>query len=168
MRRGNAKEIAFGGMMAALALVIMCLGGLIPVATFACPMLCMMILKLICLMCGKRIGWAWYGCVSLLAALIGPDKEAAAVFVCLGYYPIIKPKFDRLKPSWLFKAIYFNAVILLLYQILIYLLGMDQLASEYAQLGRVFTIILLLMGNLVFFMLDKVLSKSFKRRKRRG
>ena len=45
MRRIAAKQVAFGGMMAALALVIMGLGGLIPVATYVCPMLCMLLRK---------------------------------------------------------------------------------------------------------------------------
>ena len=168
MGHGSAKQMAFGGVMAALALVIMCLGGLIPIATFVCPMLCMLILQLICRLFGNQIGWAWYGCVAILAVLLGPDKEAAAVFVCLGYYPILKPKFDRRKLSWLWKALFFNAVTLLMYQVLIYLFGMDQLAKDYAALGSVLTIVLLILGNIVFFLLDLVLAKFLKRRKRRG
>ena len=97
MRKTPASKIAFGGIFAALALVIMNLGSLIPVATYVCPMLCMLILALVTGMCGNRIGWAWYGAVAILSVLMAPDKEAAAVFVFLGYYPIIKPRFDRLR-----------------------------------------------------------------------
>ena len=43
-RRDNASSaVALGGVLAALAVVIMCMGGLIPVATFICPAVCMMI-----------------------------------------------------------------------------------------------------------------------------
>ena len=169
MAYGGAKEIAFGGVMAALALVIMCFGGLIPIATFVCPMICMLILQLICRLFGKRIGWAWYGCVALLALLLGPDKEASAVFVCLGYYPVIKPWFDGRKLAWVFKIAYFNVVILALYQLMIHLFGMDQIAAEYQQLGTVLTIVLLMAGNVCFVMLDRVLSRfGGRRRKRRG
>ena len=168
MRGTNAKEMAMGGVFAALATAIMCLGGLIPVATFVCPMLCMLILQLICRLCGRRIGWAWYGCVALLCLLLGPDKEAAAVFVFLGYYPIIKPKMDTMKLCWLWKGVYFNAAILLLYQVLIYLFGMDQVAAEYRELGTVLTVVLLLIGNLCFFLLDRVLTRFGGRGKRRG
>lgn len=167
MERTNAKQIALGGVFAALAVVVMCLGGLIPIATFVCPMICMLVLQLIARLCGKRIGWAWYGCVSILSVLLCPDKEAAAVFVFLGYYPIIKPQMDRLRLSWLWKLLYFNATVLALYQILFRLFGMDQLAEEYRQLGTVLTCILLLAGNLCFFLLDRVLSRFGKRRKRR-
>lgn len=168
MHTTNAKQIAMGGIFAALAIVIMCLGGLIPIATFVCPMICMLILHLIRKLCGNRIAWAWYGVVAILSVLLGPDKEAAAVFVFLGYYPIIKPKIDRIKPGWLWKGIYFNAVILLLYQLLIYLFGMDQIAAEYRELGKVLTVVVLLIGNLCFFLLDRVLTQFGRRRKRRG
>lgn len=168
MRANSAKEIALGGVLAALAMGFFFLGGLIPVATFVCPMLCMVILQLICRLCGNRIGWAWYGCVALLAALLAPDKEAAAVFVCLGYYPIIKPKMDRLPLSWLWKGIYFNAVVLLMYQALIHILGMDGLSGEFAQLGVILCLILLAVGNLCFYLLDMVLARFGRRRKYRG
>jgi hypothetical protein len=168
MHKTNAKQIAMGGEFAAFAIVIMCLGGLIPIATFVCPMICMLILHLIRKLCGNRIAWAWYGVVAILSVLLGPDKEAAAVFVFLGYYPIIKPKIDRIKPGWLWKGIYFNAVILLLYQLLIYLFGMDQIAAEYRELGKALTMVVLLIGNLCFFLLDRVLTQFGRRRKRRG
>lgn len=111
MARSKAKEMALGGILAALAVVIMCLGGLIPLATFVCPMLCCLMVKLVCAMTNNRIGWAWYGAVALLSILMGPDKEAAAVFVFLGYYPIIKPKMDKLPQKWVWKMLYFNVVI---------------------------------------------------------
>ena len=168
MGRNSAKEIALGGVFAALAIVIMCLGGLIPVATFVCPMLCMLILQLIRKLCGNRIVWAWYGCVAILSVLLGPDKEAAAIFAFLGYYPIIKPKMDKWKIPWLWKGIYFNAVILLLYQLLIYLFGMDALVEEYAALGTALTVVLLILGNVVFFLLDMVLGRRMRGRRKRG
>ena len=164
MRNSSAKQIALGGMMAALALVIMNLGGLIPTATFVCPMLCCLILQVVRKLCGDRIAWAWYGAVSILSLLVGPDKEAAAVFLFLGYYPIIKPKFDKSKFKWLWKLLYFNAVILLMYWLLIHLFGMAQLAAEWEELGFVLTAVMLVLGNVTFILLDKVLSRRPRRR----
>lgn len=165
MRNSRAKQIALGGMMAALAVVIMSLGGLIPSATFVCPMMCCLILQIVRKLCGDRIAWAWYGAVAILSLLMGPDKEAAAVFVFLGYYPIIKPKFDRSKLKWLWKALYFNIVILVMYALLINLFGMAQLAAEWQELGFVMTAIMLVLGNVTFFLLDNVLGKKFRRRR---
>lgn len=159
MNHTPAKKIAFGGMMAALAAVIMSLGGLIPVATFVCPVLCMMILAFVVKMCGNRIGWAWYGAVALLSVLLGPDKEAAAVFVFLGYYPILKPKLDAVKFGLALKAVLFNVVILLMYTLLIHLFGMRQIAAEYREMGTILTAVMLVLGNICFFMVDLVLAR---------
>ena len=165
MRNSKARTIALGGMMAALAVVIMCLGGLIPVATFVCPMLCMLILQFVVKLCGSRIGWAWYGAVAILSLLMGPDKEAAAVFAALVYYPILKPRLDKMKLGALLKLVLFNGVILAMYWLLIHLFGMDQIASEYAELGTVMTAVMLLLGNVTFFMLDKILGRRIVRKK---
>ena len=159
MRKTPAARISLGGMLAALAVVIMNLVGIIPVATFACPMLCMMILTLVLRFCGKRIGWAWYGAVSILSVLMGPDKEAAAIFAFIGYYPLLKPAFDRLKSGALLKFIFFNGVILLMYWLLINLFGLAEIAKEYRELGLVMTIFTLVTGTLIFFMLDKILAR---------
>ena len=159
MRNTPAKQIAFGGIFAALALVIMNLGSLIPVATYVCPMLCMLILGFVTKMCGDRIGWAWYGAVAILSCLMAPDKEAAAVFVFLGFYPILKPKFDRMPFSLIPKLTLFNILILLMYWLLLGLLGMDQIAAEFEEMGQILTAVMLLMGNLIFFLLDFALGR---------
>ena len=150
--------------MAALAVVFLCLT-VIPVATFVCPALCMILLRLVARQCGRRIGWAWYGAVAILGVLLAPDKEAAAVFVFLGYYPLIKPVFDRWKPSWLWKGLYFNAAIAVLYFLLLKVLGMDQLAQDYAELGIALTAVMMVLANITFFMLDRLLSMRLGRKR---
>lgn len=161
-RRNPASDIALGGMLAALAVAIECMGTLIPVATFLCPMVCMLLLAIVTRRSGSRIGWAWYGAVAILGALLAPDKEAAAVFVFLGYYPIVKPKMDTLPLKWLWKALLFNAAILLMYWVLLRLFGMAELMAEFAEMGTVLTLVTLVMGNLTFFLLDRLLAVRFR------
>ena len=165
VRRNSALDIALGGILAALAVVILSMGTLIPVATFVCPMLCMLLLKVVLTRCGSRIGWAWYGAVAVLGALLAPDKEAAAVFVFLGFYPIIKPKLDALPAKWLWKLLYFNAAILVMYWLLMHLLGMAQIAEEFAELGVVMTIVTLLLGNVTFLLLDRLLGMRLRKKR---
>ena len=69
-RRNIASSIALGGVLAALAVVIMAMGTLIPVATYVCPVLCCMLLQFVLLSCGRRIAWAWYAAVAILSALL--------------------------------------------------------------------------------------------------
>ena len=151
--------------MAALALVVMCLGGLIPLATYVCPMFCAVLLTVVLKTAGTRVAWAWYGAVSILSMLLGPDKEAAAVFVFLGYYPILKPWLDRRKFAFLWKLALFNAAIFVMYTVLIHVLGLAAVAEEFEELGTVLTVVTLILGNVTLFMLDTLLTLLQKRKK---
>ncbi len=157
--------MALGGVMAALAVVIMSLGGLIPLATYCCPVLCILLLQFVLRLCGKQTAFAWYLAVSILGLLLGNDKEAAAVFLFIGYYPLVKPKLERLKFPWLWKALLFNVSILVMYWLLINLFGMAQVASEFAELGIVMLIVTLLMGNFCFFLVDVILGRKLRFRR---
>ena len=162
-KKTPAYSAALGGVLAALGVVVMCLGTLIPVATFLCPMVCILLAQVVMKICGARYGWAWYGAVAVLSLLLSSDKEAAAVFAALGYYPMVKPRLEKRRFPWLWKGLLFNAVILALYWLLIHLFGLDALAEEFAEAGRVMTVVMLILGNVTFFLLDRVLSKRFRR-----
>ena len=156
--------MALGGVMAALALVVMCLGGLIPLATYVCPMFCAVLLMVVLKLTGRRVAWAWYGAVSILSMLLGPDKEAAAVFVFLGYYPILKPWLDKRKLAILWKLVLFNAAIFAMYSLLIYVFGLAEVAAEFEELGMVLTAVTLILGNATLFMMDVLLTVLEKRK----
>ena len=166
--RNQSKNMAMGGVFAALAVVIMNLGGLIPVATYTTPVLCMVLLKVVLLYCGRRIAWGWYGAVSLLSMLMSPDKEAAAVFLCLGYYPILKPWIERRRGKWIWKLLVFNVPMVALYSILIRVLGVAEVTGESGELGRILLPVLLLMGNVTFLALDRLLTILESRIRRRS
>ena len=159
-----AKNVALGGVLAALAVVIMGLGTIIPVATYVCPMLCAMLLQLVLKICGGRMAWAWFGAVAILSALLAPDKEAAAVFAFLGYYPIVKPWLDRRRFPWLWKAALFNGATAVLYWLLMAVLGMEQLAAEFSAMGIGMLLACLALGNVTFFLLDWLLTRGLRRR----
>ena len=153
--------------MAALAVVFMALGGMIPIATFVCPMMCMLLLRFVLSACGKRIAWAWYGAVALLGVLLGPDKEAAILFVALGYYPILKPRLDRMKGGLVLKILLFNGVVLALYGMVLHLLGMTEILAEYAEMGMIMTAVTLVLGNVTFFLMDDLLGRPLKEKFRK-
>jgi len=157
--------MAYSGILAALAVVIMCMGTLIPVATFVCPMLCILLAKTVLQHCGRRIALAWYVAVSLLSLLLAPDKEAAAVFAALGYYPVVKQKLDSVPLRWLWKGLLFNAVILALYWLLMHLFGMGYLIREFEQMGVFMTVFTLALGNVCFFLMDRLLSMRLRFRR---
>lgn len=151
--------MALGGVLAALAVTIMCFGGLIPVATYVVPMLCGLLCAVVYRTCGSKTAWAWYGAVSILGLLLGPDKEAAAVFAALGYYPIVKPRLDRLPLRWLWKVLLFNVATAIAYGLMLFVFGMAQLMAELKELGTVMFCVVLLLGNVTFALFDRVLCR---------
>lgn len=157
MRSGEAGRIALGGVLAALAVVILSLGTLIPVATFIAPMLCALLLAVVLAKCGGRIAWAWYGAVALLGALLAPDKEAAAVFVFLGYYPIVKPWLDKRRFGVLWKLALFVIATVAMYALLIFVLGMGAIAGEFREMGMALNLVALALGIVTFLLLDRLL-----------
>ena len=163
--RSKAAPVALGGVMAALATVIMALGTMVPAATYVCPMLCMLILAVVYRTCGSSIAWDRYGAVAILSLLMAPDKEAATMFVFLGYYPIIKPKLDQMVMGWLWKLVLFNASVLVMYFVLLHVFGMAQLVEEFKEMGTVLLLVTLLMGNVTFVLLDRLLKLRFRIRK---
>jgi len=165
--KARTKTVALGGMLAAVALVIMCMGGLIPFATYVCPMLCTLVQYIVLQLCGKRIAWTWYAVVALLSLLLGPDKEASAVFVLLGYYPMLKPMFEKWPLSWLWKLLLFNGAVAVLYAFLLKVLGLENISDEFSGLGITGLIVLLLFGNITFILLDKLLSLAHRKWKKR-
>ena len=162
-KRTGAGGIALGGLLAAMAVVVMGLGGLIPVATYVCPIICTMFLAVFRKVCGNRLAWAWYAAVGILSALFSPDKEAVAVYVFLGYYPILKPVFDTFPLRWLWKALFFNGSILIVYWLLLHLMGMTQLSEDFRELGIAGLVLMMVMGNFIFFLLDRLLGGRFRR-----
>ena len=166
MRNNTTKTMALSGMLAAVALVIMCLGGMIPLATYVCPMLCAVTACLVMHFCGSRLAWVWYAAVALLSLLLSPDKEAAGVFLLLGYYPMVKPILERSRLAFVWKFLLFNGAVALLYGLLLQIMGVSDLADE--ALGIAGLAVMLLLGNLTFFLLDRVLTMIARKLRVRG
>ena len=70
-----------------------------------------------------------YAAVSLLALLFVPDKEVALIFVfLLGYYPLAKPYFERIRPALLravCKLLLCNGGILAMYGLVLLLAALN-------------------------------------------
>ena len=160
MRRGKSAEIALCGMMTALAVVILCLGGLIPAATFCCPVLASLVLLLM-QRWGRRDAVLVWAASAILGLLLGPDKEAAALYAALGYYPAIRAGLGRKRPAlrWALKLLLFNGATIALYALLIFVMGLDALVEEYQATSTALLIATLALGNVVFVVYDMLLRR---------
>ena len=161
MRRKRTSQLALAAVLCALATVIMMLGGLIPVATFCCPMLACFLTIPILYECGTSMALCAYAAVAILSCLLGPDKEAAAIYLFLGWYPVLRPKLQRLRQPFrlLVKLMIFNCAVAAVYGLLLFVLGLDSLKAEFSELSRIMLIVTLVLGNVVFLVFDFVLPR---------
>lgn len=172
MKKSASRKIAFCGILAALAIVLLLLGGFVPFAVYCCPMLAMLLLVPLMEECSVKICICWYLAVSLLAFLLTPDKEAAFVFAFLGWYPIARRplgKWPKL-PRIIGKLLLFNVAVFAMYALMIWLFRMEAVAAEFQSAGLPVLILLLALANVLFLAFDLLLGKMtvyFHKRKGR-
>ena len=166
--KSKASQMAFGGVMTAVAVVIMSLGSLIPVNTYVCPVICILINRVVTERCGKRLGWCYYMAVAILSLLLAPDREAALVYVCLGYYPLIRERFERIRPPWLrmgTKLCFFTLAGALAYGLLMMVIGAEAVLAEYEGAGIWLLAVTVILWDVLFLLVDRLLGSRLKRRK---
>lgn len=163
MKTGEkVKKLALCGILCALGVVVMLLGGVIPVAVYTCPALAAMLLVFVDCECGTKYTLTAYAAIAVLSVLLVADKETAAVFVFLGYYPAVKKFFDRVRPTVLrvfFKLLLFNVAAVSLYAVLIFVFNMTALVEEFKTTGTLLLVATLALGNITFVLLDFCLSR---------
>ena len=155
----KSRELALCGMMNALAVVLLSLGGLVPIATYCAPLLAMAVLLPVQEEYGNKLAITAWVSVSLLALMLTPDRETALVYVFFGLYPVVRPRIAAL-PSRLVRLavrlIIANAAILLLYGAVLRLMG---LTADLLEETFLLNAALLAMGNVVFLLLDLALAR---------
>ena len=159
--RTSSRQMALGGMLTATAVVIMCLGSLIPVNTYVCPVLCILITRVVLESCGRRIGWCYYIATAVLSLMLAPDREAALVYAFLGYYPMIRPFFEKLGVfAWYAKLLLFTLAGGASYGMLLLVMGAGAAMSE----GWVLTVVTVLLWDALFLLTDRLLGLPLKKR----
>lgn len=155
----KSKKIAFGGIAAAVSIVLMLLTGIFPFAEYSLPALAGVTLVSLVIEFDKRTALIAYVAVAILSFFVAPNKEAAVLFALLfGYYPILKSALEKIKSraaEWTVKILIFNLALAAGYFVLIHLMGMTELLPkmEYAVLA------LLVIGNAAFVLYDIALSR---------
>lgn len=158
MRRSNkTARIALCGVLAALAVALMFLGGTVAFAAIACPVMASLVLIPVYTECGWKWGLVWYAAVAALALLLAPDKESAILFVAFGYYPMLRKLIGRLHGravKWVVKLVYVNAVICAAYGLMIFVFRMEAVSAEFAAYGGWMLAALAALANLTFVVYD--------------
>jgi len=108
----KAKNVSFGGAMAALALLLLYLTSVAPSGRFALIAAASYSVGICVSVMGIKLSVAAYAAISVLAFVLLPDKSVAVLFaIFFGNYPIIKlliEKIRRLCLEWIVKIVVFN------------------------------------------------------------
>lgn len=158
----RTKTLALCGVLAALATALLFLGGVVPFAAIACPVLASLVLIPVYAEAGWKWGLAWYLTVAVLGLLLAPDKEAAILFIFFGYYPMLRRWFGRLPGKvlrWAAKLVYINLATFAAYALMIFVFRMEAIAQEYRELQLYMLIGLLLLANLSFVIYDLLIGR---------
>ena len=162
----SATQLALGGMFAALGVVILCLGGIVPLALYICPILASLTLLPVRARCSGRVAWSCFAAIAVLGLLLSPDKESASVFASLGFYPLVKPRFDAIRPrlrsalcKLLFAALCGGAD----YALLIFVFRLEALTRELRETAPWLLALTVLMGLILFLLYDAILTRLPRR-----
>lgn len=131
--RNKALSVTFCGMMAALGAVLMLLGGVLAVFTYAAPLLASVCLIPVLREFGKKSAWLCWLATAVICVLLCPDKELAFFYTVFGYYPVLRGVLQRIRSKPLriaVKLAYFAAAEAALYAFLCFVLRLDALLSE--------------------------------------
>jgi len=156
----RTKKMALAGVLCALAVVFMMLGGVIPLATFVCPALAGLMLIPIFVECGEKFCYGAYVAISALALIICADKEAALLFAFLGYYPALRWRIEQIRSTFLrviVRLAVFNVSIGVMYALIFFVFQMQAIIAEMQAMGIVMNAVLLVIGNITMLMYDRVL-----------
>ena len=153
---GRTKRLTVCAMMAAVSVVLMVLGAVLQVGTYAAPLLTGMVLIPI----GNRYGRKYQGMlwivISVLCFMLVPALEQNLMFACLfGWYPVVYPSLQKLPKllRLLVKLLMFNGVVLALEAALLYLIAPEAVEMWMA-------VLLLILGNLTFLLYDSLIPKT--------
>lgn len=136
--------------------------GLVPSATLAIPAMASILSLILMIEFDRQTALISYFSVSFLATILVADKEAVLMFIFFfGHYPIVKSIIERITNiviSYIIKFAFFNTCIIAAYLLALEVFGMGQLMSEFEELAFWGSLVMLVSGNITFFMYDYTLT----------
>lgn len=160
--KNRISKIALCGVLSALSVVVLLVGNVLQIGTYAAPMLASFLLIPVLEDYGKKYALLLYAVVSLLSLFLVPDKELVLFYVLvLGYYPVLRVRLNNIRRGvlrWVAKFGCFNAAVVVMYALLIVVLAPPELVQEFAAEGTPMLLALLALGNLSFWLCDRALT----------
>lgn len=172
MRR-ETREIALAGMLAALGAALLALGGVVPLFLYISPILASFAVLVAREECRSVYAIGCFLVSAALGLLFSPDKESALLYAFLGWYPLLKPRLDALRPRLLralLKLLLCCAAVGTMYALLIFVFRLEAVVQEFAESSPALLAATALLGAVVFFVYDLALARicAFYQKRRGG
>ncbi len=154
----KARATALCGVTAALSFVLLLGTTAFPVLLYVLPIVTGFFVQVVSDASGKGSAVSVYAVTSLLSLLFLTEKEAALAYALFfGYYPLLRDLLHRLPRlvRVLLKALLFNAAAVVTELLAAFVFGVPW-ENDY---GRYTALILLTLGNAVFWAYDYVLGR---------
>lgn len=171
--RQETRELALCSMFGALAVLFLFLGGVLPLAFYACPLLASAALLPVREECRRNYQWCCFFAAALLGLLLGPDKESALLFCFLGYYPLIQPRLDtiRLRAARLIAKLGLYCISVgVMYALILFVFRLDAVTAELAATAPWLIALTFALGAVLLLLYDELLrrfARLYRRRRRR-
>ena len=155
--RQQTRELALASVLGALAVLFLFLGGVLPLALYACPLLA---------------SACCFFAAAILGLLLGPDKESALLFCFLGYYPLVQPSLDAIGSRalrFLTKLGLYVLAVGAMYALLVFVFRLDAVTAELAATTPWLIAATFALGAVLLFLYDELLrrfARLYRRRKR--
>lgn len=109
--KDKTKRLAVSAMLSAVGVVLLYFGAILQVMDISMAVIASVLCVFAVIEYGGYYPWLIYAVTGVIAIIILPQKEAAAVYILFfGFYPIIKEKLEKKKRivSWVLKEVIFN------------------------------------------------------------
>lgn len=159
----KTRYTTISGMVSALSVVIMLLTNIMPSMMYVIPIITGAIVFAVDEIIGKKWALGVFFVTSLISFVLLADKEVALNYTFFfGYYPLLKPIYERLPKvlSWIVKLVGFNIAITAIGLIVTFIFKLPFLDED---LGKFTIPAFAILFNLVFVMYD-IMFTVFKSR----
>lgn len=158
----KTHELALCGVLCALAVAFLWLSGVLPLSTYFWPILASSVLLIAREECRASCAWSCFAASAILGLLLCADKEASLVFCFLGYYPLLKPKFDAIPSRVLRFAAKLGLCTVtmgLLYALILFVFKLPAVVQEFSESVPWLLAATVLLGLTLFFVYDLAIDR---------
>lgn len=158
----KAMSVAVCGIIAALSVLMLFLGGLSFILAYAMPMLVGVLMIMLRRTFSVCAAWLTYAAVCALSLMLVNDKECMLMYILFfGYYPIIYDSFNKFtfKPfKYILKFLLFNIATAAVQLLLVFVFGIPFLEEGEAQW---FIVLFAVLMNIIFVFYDRIIGKLY-------